>query len=199
MDSDIQKLVELTKFSLKFREIKRKTYYSHNQLPENDAEHSWQLAFLAMYIIQTYEFNYSLDKVLQYALLHDLVEIHAGDLGALHRTSEQTIKKQQDEKEAFEAIKKQFPEWNQMHQIIHDYENRVDEEAKFVYVLDKILPVLNIMSDNGYRWHQEWYVLQDEIDAKIPKNLTQSPELYHIFQKIVKAMQEKENIYFPKV
>ncbi len=196
MSFDIEKILALTEFSLKFRNVKRKTYYAQDWMPENDAEHSWQLAFIGLYLIQTYNLPYNIEKVMLYAIVHDIVEIYAWDVPFLKRTHEQELEKIENEKKAFERIVAELPEWPALHSAIHDYEHRSDDEAKFIYVLDKLLPILNMTTDWGYRWKNEWHSLQDEIDAKERKNTAQSPKMHELYEQIMEYMKNQEKELF---
>lgn len=196
MSFDLEKILAFTEFSLKFRNVKRKTYYAQDWLPENDAEHSWQLAFIGLYLVQTYKLPYSIEKIMLYATVHDLVEIYAGDVPFLKRTPEQEAAKIENEKKAYERIISEFSERPELHTAIHNYENRSDDESKFVYVLDKLLPMLNMITDSWHRWKNEWHSLQDEIDAKTKKNTAQSSQMHDLYEQIMEYMKDKEGELF---
>ena len=74
---ELDKILSFAAFLNKFREVERQMKFSHNPRAENDAEHCWQLAVLAWYIISSHKLDLSLEKVLQYCLVHDIVEIYA--------------------------------------------------------------------------------------------------------------------------
>lgn len=66
---------------------------------------------------------------------------------ALRRSDTQQILKEQREHEAMERIRTEFPQAHPLWSRVEEYEKREDEESKFVYALDKVLPVINIYND----------------------------------------------------
>ncbi len=95
----MEDLFNFTQFLLKFREIKRIVYVDESK-QENDIEHSYMLAMLAWYIVSTKKLNLDVDKVIKYALAHDLVETYAGDTYFYHNSKDAASEKQLKEKEA---------------------------------------------------------------------------------------------------
>ena len=75
----IQDLIEFTKFTHSFQQIKRVIYANGEDRNENDAEHSYQLAMACWLVVETKKLKLDLNKIVKYALVHDLVEIYAGD------------------------------------------------------------------------------------------------------------------------
>lgn len=106
----IENVLSFTKFLNQMRTIERTIYYTGSDRRENDAEHCRQLAVLSWYIIATDNLPLSLEKVLQYCLIHDIAEIYAGDVEAIGRTPEQQAQKELNEKAAVERIEHEFPE-----------------------------------------------------------------------------------------
>lgn len=117
---------------------------------ENDAEHSWHLAMMVWLLAPYYKEKIDLSRSLKMALMHDLVEIVAGDTPAL---GDQTGKKEREERagqELFVSLPKAlrlelFSLWN-------EFEERRTPEAKFVSSLDKLQPwIVNIIA-KGASW-----------------------------------------------
>ncbi len=121
---------------------------------ENDVEHSYSLAMIAWYMCQHVP---ELDKntVIQYALVHDMVEIHAGDVMAIGRTDAQQAQKDEREAKAIKQIAADWPDFNDMSAAIHAYESQSDDEAVFVKTLDKICGMLVNIQAQGKIWHEE--------------------------------------------
>ena len=149
----MKNLLEFTAFLQKFRRIKRRIKFKDGSF-ENDAEHSFQLAMTAWYIISANKLKLDLEKVLEYSLAHDLVETYAGDTPSdVHRTFSKARKtKEEREEKALKRIEKEFSTFKDLHKIIRAYERREDEESKLVYALDKMMPILNIYLEKGYSW-----------------------------------------------
>ncbi|MEX0934219.1 MAG: HD domain-containing protein, partial [Candidatus Saccharimonadales bacterium] len=76
---DIKPVLELQKFLIDFRNIKRMVYFPDGDERENDVEHSFFLAVIAWQLAERIDPSFDMGKIMQYALVHDLVEVHAGD------------------------------------------------------------------------------------------------------------------------
>ena len=135
------------------------TKYTTSDVYENDTEHMYQLAMICRYILENHpEYDYDLDKVLKYALVHDMIEVYAGDTIPfsnpeaihIHNTKHLTKEtKQQREHDAFIRLKSEFPEISEIRSRIEWYEQKIDKESKFVYAIDKLIPELSIIPDKG--------------------------------------------------
>lgn len=145
---ETQKLLDFLSFILKFRDVERFIGIPGKRSGENDVEHSYQLAMFAWFLVTSDKLPLDINKVIKYALVHDLAEVYAGDV---HIFSDQSLKdtKEEREKEAREKIRDTFPEFVDLHEIIAEYESRESEEAKFVYALDKIIGDMNVYLDGN--------------------------------------------------
>jgi len=149
--NDLLKFIE---FTHKFQQVKRRLFVNHESRDENDVEHSFQLAFLGWYIISSQKLSYSVDLVIKYSMVHDLVEIYAGDTYFESGKDLQDTKEERERK-ALQQIKAEFSEFTEMTDLITKYEERKDKESEFVYALDKMIPVLNIYLDKGRSWKRD--------------------------------------------
>lgn len=187
-------LFEFIDFTHKFQQVKRTILATGEDRDENDAEHSYQLALVAWYLIRSRGFKLNIDKVLQYSLVHDLVEVYAGD--TYFHTANPVLKdsKQQREQAAAEKITTQFAEFSDLREIIDRYEQRADPEAAFVYALDKILPVINIYLDQGKSWQRDrvTYEMARTKDAKVAI----SPEAQQIWQELIPILDQHKHLFY---
>lgn len=120
---------------------------------ENDVEHSYELAVFAWFLAQKANEqgdDLNIEKVIKYALTHDLVEAYAGDTDAFDEDALET--KHEREEQAFHMLKEKFSYFPEMIDAIHTYEQQEDKESVFVKSVDKIQPVLTNMRDNGRSW-----------------------------------------------
>lgn len=163
---------------------------------ENDAEHSYQLAMTAWYLNNSEQLKLDTGLLLGYALVHDLVEVHAGDTYAYTRDAGERESKEAREAAAAEQIAADFPEFPELHELLRRYEERADREARFIYALDKLLPILNIYQDSGRSWHREGVTLQMIRDYKTSK-VAVSPEVEPYFQELM-AILESQPSLFPR-
>lgn len=149
---DFQKIFAYVRFLDEFRKIKRVMYNTGEDRLENDTEHSYQLTMLAWYIIDAYKLDLDKNLVIRYCLVHDLVEVYAGDTYIYSQDKEHFDSKAKREEEALVQIEKEFSEFPDIFRFIEQYEHRNDRESLFVYALDKIIPVLHIYTDDGRTW-----------------------------------------------
>lgn len=107
---------------------------------ENDAEHSFLLATLGCAIARHVDEGLDAGKISQYALVHDLVEVYAGDTTIWAPDAEHDTKAAR-EAAALGVIEEKFgAAFPWVHATIHTYERFEDPESCFVYALDKIIP-----------------------------------------------------------
>lgn len=186
--------MELQTFLLKFQDIKRIVYLpGKGDISENDVEHSYHLALAAWFLAQHFA-HLDTDKVIRYALVHDLVEIHAGDT-YIFATDGSKDTKQQREAEALERIKKDWADFPEMIESMTAYETKSDEESKFVYALDKIMPVMLNFLGEGYGWHKHNVSIELLHEHKKDK-ASLSPEIDEYYQQLYKLLQKHPH-YFP--
>ncbi len=154
---------------------------------ENDAEHSFLLATLGCAIAHELDQSLDLGKVSQYALVHDLVEVHAGDT-TIWSSAEKLASKANREAEALKVIERRFGKafpW--ITQTIEGYEQLEDAESCFVYALDKIMPYL-VMAAIDHQpfppskavYEEKMQVARDKI-ARYPRLLALFDDLYDIY------------------
>ncbi|MCA9328749.1 HD domain-containing protein, partial [Candidatus Saccharibacteria bacterium] len=159
-----KRLLDLQDLLVNFSEIERLIYMpdgKHTDRKETDTEHSYNLAILAWYLCGSFP-HLDRDKVIRYALMHDMVEIHAGDVMAIGRTAEQQATKDEREAEALNQLKSEWPDFSDMTDTIEEYEEQKDPEAVFVKALDKITPMMLQILSNGKTW-KKYDILRSEV------------------------------------
>ncbi len=155
---------------------------------ETDGEHAFSLAMIAMTLNERQNLKLDSGLIAKYALVHDLVEAHAGDISVRSPHWSTQIKTDR-EHEAYLIIKERFVEhapW--IPALIEDYEARKDPEAKFVYATDKIMGALVRMAGGGIRW-AEYYPGMDgktyhAVVARLRKKAEAFPQLLDLFDAI---------------
>lgn len=197
ISTQLQQLLDFVAFTQKFREIERAIIFSRDKRFENDSEHSYQLALVSWYIISQRKLKLDIGKVIQYALAHDLVEIYAGDTPMGDKNQEYIDSKHQREVDALERIKEEFIEFPELISMMEKYESREDEESKFVYALDKILPPLNIYLDKGYSWKVKNISLEKVVSHKKEKIAVSAP-IKEIGEELLAILAREEKQLFNK-
>lgn len=120
---------------------------------ENSAEHSWHITLTAQIFYQYAVEKVDITRVMSMLLIHDIVEIDAGDMFAF---SDQKDLAEQEEKEITAAIRifgllpeKQFQHYKQLWL---EFENAETIDARFAKAMDRILPLLQNMRNEGGSW-----------------------------------------------
>ena len=134
----------------KLKNIFRKSFISDKSRRENDAEHSWHMAMYAMVLEEYAPKGTDILKVIKMALLHDIIEVYAGDTFLF---DEEMIKsKEKREKEAAEKIYSILPEEQcmEMKALWEEFEEKQTNEAIFCAALDGVQPImLNYLTEGG--------------------------------------------------
>ena len=185
---DIHRVIALQQLLLRFGAIERRTRHPDNfDQYETDIEHSYTLAMVAWFLVQYFP-KLKGPVVIQLALVHDLVELHAGDTFAFAPVDVLDGKAAR-EAVAIEKLAEEWPDFPEMHTTIREYEARQTEEAKFVYALDKFIPILLNYLNQGRTWQYEGITFEKflaEKEAKIPV----SPEIDHYYRELLEILRD---------
>ena len=143
-------LLEVDK--LKF--ITRQTYLSDGKRKENDGEHSWHLALMAVLLSEYSNEKVDLMKVITMVLIHDIVEIDAGDTYAYDAVGNQS--KREREVKAADRIFNILPEdqAKKFRQLWEEFEAYETPEAKFAHVCDNVQPLMLNDATDGLAWRE---------------------------------------------
>lgn len=152
---DMERLKQQMEFILEVDKVKnifRQTYLADGNRKENDAEHSWHLALMAVLLKEYSNEEVDLSKVVPMVLIHDLVEIDAGDTYAYDEAGAAT--KDERERKAADRIFSILPEeqgtW--LRGLWEEFEAYDTAEAKFAHVLDNCQPLILNDASNGRSW-----------------------------------------------
>ncbi len=146
--SQISFLLEMDKM----KNVYRQTLVLHEDRHENDAEHAWHLAMLALILSEYANEPVDLQKVLATVLIHDVVEIDAGDTYAYDDKGNAT--KAQREQKAADRLFGMLPpqQGAELRQLWEEFEAGSTPEARFANALDRIQPLLLNYKKHGQSW-----------------------------------------------
>lgn len=168
----------------KVKSIIRQTYLADASRKEDDAEHSWHLALMAVLLKEYSNEEVELAKVVPMVLIHDLVEIDAGDTYAYDDAGAKT--KEEREKKAADRIFGMLPEdqgeW--FRNLWDEFEEYKTAEAKFAHVLDNCQPLLLNDASNGRSW-AEHGVRKSQIYKRNEHTSEGSREIWEYMQKLI--------------
>lgn len=115
---------------------------------ENDAEHSWSVAFLACALAPQVDPSLDPGKVAQFGLVHDLVEVYAGDTKPWGDMTEIATKEEREAR-ALEQLAAEYAHFPWMAETIREYERKDSAEARFVWAVDKLIILIVRHLDEG--------------------------------------------------
>lgn len=134
--------------------IGRQTYLTGGERKENDAEHAWHMALMAILLKEYANESIDLLKVVTMILIHDIVEIDAGDTYAYDEKGNST--KKERERIAADRIYGLLPEDQRdyLRGLFEEFEASETPEAKYAHVMDNIQPIMLNSATNGKAWEE---------------------------------------------
>ena len=177
----------------KEKNILRQTHLSGHGRRENDAEHAWHMAIM-IYLLKEYA-NEEIDiaKAMMMALIHDIVEIDAGDTYAYDTVGLETQKDR--EEKAAERIFGMLPEdqKTELKSLFEEFEAYETPEAKFARAMDNFQPLLLNDSNDGGDW-KEHGVCRSQIMGRHKKTRLGSEEIGQYSEELIMENVKKGNI-----
>ena len=177
----------------KEKNIFRQTHLSGHVRRENDAEHAWHMAIM-IYLLKEYA-NEKIDiaKAMMMALIHDIVEIDAGDTYAYDTVGLETQKDR--EEKAAERIFGMLPEdqKTELKSLFEEFEAYETPEAKFARAMDNFQPLLLNDSNDGGDW-KEHGVCRSQIMGRHKKTRLGSAEIGQYSEELIMENVKKGNI-----
>lgn len=155
----------------KEKNIFRQTYLADGKRKENDVEHSWHLALAAVLLKEHMKEDADLGRVMTMVLIHDLVEIDAGDTYAYD--TEGAATKREREVKAADRIFGILPEdqGTYLRELWDEFEAYETAEAKYAHLLDNFQPLMLNDASDGKSW-EEHGVHKSQVcrrNARIPE------------------------------
>ncbi len=154
MDERLKKQMDFLLEVDKLKFITRQTYLSDGKRKENDAEHSWHLALMAVLLQEYSNQKVDLAKVITMVLIHDIVEIDAGDTYAYD--AEGNKSKRRREEKAADRLFGMLPEdqGRKFRELWEEFEAYETSEAKFAHVCDNVQPLMLNNATDGLAWRE---------------------------------------------
>lgn len=186
-EQQLQFLIEVDKL----KHIFRKTKLFNQSRFENDAEHAWHLALMVLTLAEySNEKNIDITKVLKMVLIHDLVEIDAGDVMVYDSINRALVRDK--ELAAANRIFGMLPEDQQaeFHCLWMEFENRESPEAKFAAAIDRFEPILQNHLTDYYTWRKHEITSTQLYDKN--KHIQEGSQfIWDVVQHIFKEAKEK--------
>ena len=193
MDKRLKQQLDFVLEIDKEKNILRQTHLSSHGRRENDAEHAWHMAIMS-YLLREYS-NESVDiaKVMLMCLIHDIVEIDAGDTFAYDEEGRKTQKAREDA--AKERIFSILPEdqKNELIALFDEFEDCETSESKYAHAMDNLQPLLLNNSNGGGDW-KEHDVSAEQVYGRQRKTRLGSERLYEETDRILQENIRKGSL-----
>ena len=193
MDERLKKQLEFSLEIDKEKNIFRQTHLSGHGRNENDAEHAWHMAIMA-YLLREYA-NEKVDiaRVMLMCLIHDIVEIDAGDTYAYDTEALKTQKAREDA--AKERIFSLLPEDQkaELISLFDEFEENRSPESKYAHAMDNLQPLILNNSNGGGDW-REHGVTASTVYGRQEKTRLGSEKLYEVTDQIIQDNIKKGNL-----
>ncbi|MBN2573690.1 MAG: HD domain-containing protein [Deltaproteobacteria bacterium] len=153
---------------------------------ENDAEHSWHLALAAMILAEYAEPGLDLLRTIEMVLIHDLVEIDAGDTIAYASDAAKAAQAER-ERAAAERLFGLLPadQGSRLRALFGEFEQRRTREARFARALDRVQPILQNLHSHGAAWRANGVTAQMVRDLNEPIIRDASPALWQRMEGLI--------------
>lgn len=161
----------------KMKTILRRNVISDESRRENDAEHSWHMAMTAIVLAQYAAREVDMLRVLKMALVHDLVEVYAGDTFC-YDTAGYTDKAQREQSAASKLFA-MLPtgQGDELRRLWEEFEAEQTPEALFACACDRIQPFLLNYNTHGHTWKLGG-IHQDQVYARMAQVKAGAPKIY---------------------
>ena len=193
MDERLKQQLDFVLEIDKEKNIFRQTHLSGHGRNENDAEHAWHMAIMA-YVLKEYS-NEPIDvaRVMLMCLIHDIVEIDAGDTYAYDAENLKTQKAREDaaKDRIFSLLPKEQKE--ELIQLFDEFEAFQTAESKFAHAMDNLQPLMLNNSNGGNDW-KEHDVSAAQVYGRQEKTRLGSEKLFEVIDQVLQDNIRKGTI-----
>jgi putative hydrolases of HD superfamily len=168
----------------RLKTILRQTLLTDGSRRENSAEHSWHIAVMAMVLVEYAPGPVDLLRVMKMLLLHDVVEIDAGDTFCYDAQGNES--KGDREQRAADRLFGLLPpdQGVELRQLWDEFEAQATPEAQFAAALDRLQPVLHNWQTQGGTWQQHG-ISRDRVDQRVAPMAVGAPALWQYIQAVL--------------
>ncbi|MCR4795393.1 MULTISPECIES: HD domain-containing protein [Ruminococcus] len=184
MNDRLKKQIDFILEIDKMKNLYRQTYVLHEDRKENDAEHSWHLAILAFLLAEYSNEKIDVTHVMKMVLLHDIVEIDAGDTYCYDKEGNRS--KAEREEKAAQRIFGLLPDdqRKEFYELWREFENSETADSRFAAVLDRIQPLLLNYTKDGISW-KEHGIHKQQVLERNADYFSSSDELSELIKNII--------------
>jgi len=174
----------------KLKTIMRQSYLIHADRQENSAEHSWHVAVMVLLLAEYAEERLDLSRVLQMVLIHDIVEIDAGDTYCYDAVD--NLAKAEREQQAAQRIFGLLPEdqSEKLTALWREFEAGISREAQCANAVDRFMPILHNYYTQGKSWRAHG-VTKEKVIARNIRIREYSPYLWQWLNSLLEDAVDK--------
>ncbi|MEG2633116.1 MAG: HD domain-containing protein [Oscillospiraceae bacterium] len=175
----------------KMKNIFRKTLIIDGTRRENDAEHSWHIAVMAI-LLSEYCKDKSVDvmRAVKMALVHDLIEIYAGDTFAYDEAGNST--KEERERDAADRLYALLPQEQgaELRALWEEFDAEITPDARYAAAMDHLQPFIHNYMTDGHTW-REGKVTAAQVCKRMEIVRTETPELWGFVERVIEEYTKK--------
>jgi len=193
MNERLQKQMNFILEIDKEKNIFRQTHLTNHGRNENDAEHAWHMAIMSYLLKEHANAKIDIAKTMMMCLIHDIVEIDAGDTYAYDTESLKTQKAREDI--AKERIYSILPDdqKTELIALFDEFEANETPEARFAHAMDNFQPLLLNNANDGGDW-KEHQVTAEKVYGRQLKTKLGSEAIYEVTDQILQSHIKKGNL-----
>lgn len=184
---NLKNLLAFTREVDRLKSVQRKSLTYSGERLENSAEHSWHLAIAVMAWAPRLKAQLDIVVALRMAILHDVVEIDAGDTFLYGDNS----KKAAEEEAGAQRIFGMLEDGEEWITLWRRFEAKQCTESKFVGALDRFLPVYSNLLNHGHAWRENGVTLQQVLAKNGPAISAELPELWAFLEPELRAAADR--------
>jgi len=172
------------------KNVERQTLIVDGTRRENSAEHSWHIALMALLLAEHADHPDQLNllKVVKMLLVHDIIEIDAGDVFAYAQDDEREEREEKAARRLFGLLPRDQAE--ELHKLWREFEERSTPEARYAASLDRLLPLVQNYLTGGYTW-VKYHIPEEKVRRGNQVIRESSQALWQYAQSIIDQARKK--------
>lgn len=188
----MDKHLEFLKEADRLKQVERQTLVHNGGRHENSAEHSWHLALAVMILQEFAPKQIDLLKALKMALLHDIVEIDAGDTIVYGHQPDKAEKERKALRRLTSILPPKLAE--DLKSAWLEFEEGQSDEAKYIHAIDRFLPIYSNYLNEGYSWKNHGISAERITQRCEPPISEGAPELWAVTRDMIEESIAKGEI-----
>lgn len=190
--SNLQMQITFLRELDKLKTVIRQTHLIDGSRKENTAEHSWHVAMAALVLSEYADEPVDVLRVVKMLLIHDIVEIDAGDTFAFDEVGyEDKEEREQQAAERIFGILSSNGQGDELKALWYEFEAGISSDAKFAVAIDRLLPFLhNIWTEGGASWDEHHPTFEQVYQRNVEGVGNASTELWDYVRNLLEGAKE---------